>query len=161
MFRLLTLFPDRPLRPSPLLLNLFLLPRRFSFSPFYPPSCRCSLSLPTPPTPPRLAPDFHTPATALPAQVEGGNTRPPACFRSASAPACTTRRIYALQFHWKIVLALEDTTSLAYTRASSHSLLFSYTSSSPRQASSHPDTRDAHILYNRSAEEFNYSYSRI
>lgn len=40
------------------------------------------------------SPDFHTPATALPAQVEGGNTHPPACSRAASAPACTTRCVH-------------------------------------------------------------------
>lgn len=108
VFQLLTLFPSfSPLHPPTLLLNHFLLLPALLFLPFfYPPSSRCSLSpsltcirtpllsLATPPSPLRLAPDFHTPATALPAQVEGGNTRPPACFRNASAPACTTRRIY-------------------------------------------------------------------
>lgn len=78
VFQLLTLFQPPLPPPPPSLSPLFTLP----------------LSAATPPPPPRLAPDFHTPATALPAQVEGGNTHPPACFRVASAPACTTRRIY-------------------------------------------------------------------
>lgn len=62
------------------------------------------------------APDFHTPAaaataTAPPHQVERVEVRtlPPwFSLPNASAPGRTTRYIYALRFHWKILVPLEE-----------------------------------------------------
>lgn len=47
--------------------------------------------------------------TATPSR-KGGSTHPPARFgmSNASAPGRTTRYIYALRFHWKILVPLEE-----------------------------------------------------